>query len=78
MPFGTIQRRILVDRNKVGGNESELISVLEKWSNINTDRYSPSTFWSVASWCEGTKVDLIDVPAIPVNRNEKMSKMLFD
>lgn len=78
MPFGTIQRRILVDGNKVGGNESELVSVLEKWSNINTDRYSPSTFWSVASWCEGTKVDMMDAPVIPVSRSEKMSKMLYD
>lgn len=77
-PFGTLKRRILVDGNKVGGNESELISVLEKWSNPNTDRYSPSTFWTVASWCEGTKLDLIDSPMIPINRSEKMSKLLFD
>lgn len=77
-PFGTIERRILVDGEKVGAGESELVSILEKWANVNTDRYNPSTYWSVATWCEGTKVDLFDVPAIPINRSEKISKLLYD
>ena len=73
-PFGTIQRRVLVDPKKsdTSTGRSDLVMVLEKWSNINTDAYTPSTFWSVVSWCGSTQADLDTAPLL-LDRSEKMS-----
>ena len=44
--------------------------------NVNTDAYTPSTFWSVATWCGSTKMDLeADGPAL--NRSERLSTQLL-
>lgn len=76
IPFGTITRRILVD-GSARTRESDLVRVLESWSNINTDAYTPSTFWSVATWCGGTKSDLaVDKP--PINCSESISSHLYN
>lgn len=75
-PFGTINRRILVDGD-ANANEADIVGVLESWSNINTDAYTPSTFWSVATWCGGTQRDLmVDRP--PVNHSEPMTSHLYN
>ena len=78
-PFGTIQRRVLVDPKKsdTATGRSDLVMVLEKWSNINTDAYTPSTFWSVVSWCGSTQADLDTAPLL-LDRSEKMSAHLYN
>lgn len=76
-PFGTIQRRVLVDGSMSAGVESDLVRVLESWSGINTDAYTPSTYWSVATWCGGTQADL-EAPMPLFNRSEKMSTHLYN
>jgi len=77
-PFGTVQRRILV--RQVGArkeHQSDLLSVLDQWTNINTDAYTPSTYWGIATWCGGTKGDIGYAP-ISVNIADSMKKMLRD
>ena len=62
-PFGTVQRRILVrDAAHQKHNQSDLLKVLDQWTNINTDAYTPSTYWGVATWCGGTKSDIVSYP----------------
>ena len=77
VPFGTVQRRILVDSSRVASKQSDLLSVLEKWTNINTDAYTPSTFWSVSSWCKGTQIDL-ESRALTLNHTEKAKDHLYN
>jgi len=60
-PFGVIERRILVEGN-VAASHSDLIKVLEQWSNINTESHTPSTYWSISTWCGRTKRDLMPQP----------------
>ena len=62
VPFGTVQRRILVHSSPEG---DALLGVLDAWTNINTDAFTPSTFWSVATWCGGTKHALNSVAPPP-------------
>lgn len=76
-PFGTIQRRVLVDGSMSGGVESDLVRVLESWSGINTDAYTPSTYWNVATWCGGTQSEL-ESPLPLFNRSERMSTHLYN
>ncbi len=75
-PFGTITRRILVDGGATT-NQADIVGVLESWSNINTDAYTPSTFWSVATWCGGTKRDLLLEKPV-VNHSESMTNHLYN
>lgn len=77
VPFGTVQRRILVDNSRVASKQSDLLSVLEKWNNINTDAYTPSTFWSISSWCTGTQMD-IESGAPMLNLGEKAKDHLYN
>lgn len=76
-PFGTIQRRVLVDGSMSGGVESDLVRVLESWSGINTDAYTPSTYWSVSTWCGGTQSEL-ESPLPLFNKSERMSTHLYN
>lgn len=57
-PFGTIQRRILVNGEFRHPHQSDLIAVLDQWVNINAEHYAPSAYWSVATWCGSTKTDI--------------------
>ena len=57
LPFGTIQRRVLVKPND-HNSHSDVVKVLDQWTTVNTNEYTPSTYWSVATWCGGTKADL--------------------
>jgi len=64
-PFGTVQRRILVrDTAHQEHNQSDLLKVLDQWTNINTDAYTPSTYWGIATWCGGTKSDIVSYPVM--------------
>jgi hypothetical protein len=76
-PFGTIQRRFLVNGSMADSVESDLVRVLESWSGINTDAYTPSTYWNVTTWCRGTQADL-QTPMPQFNRTEKMSTHLYN
>jgi hypothetical protein len=77
-PFGTIQRRVLVDGKKTHGSESDLVRVLETWSGINTDAYTPSTYWTIATWCASTKSDILATPITSFNKSETMSTHLYN
>jgi len=77
-PFGTLQRRILV--RQIGTrkqHQSDLLCILDQWTNINTDAYTPSTYWGIATWCGGTKLD-IGHPTLTVNNSDSLKKMLRD
>ena len=73
-PFGTVQRRILVKPTS-RDNHSNIIKVLEQWTTTNTNEYTPSTYWSVATWCGSTKADLTPV-APSLNFNVKLKDLL--
>jgi hypothetical protein len=76
-PFGTLQRRILVKKpGQATSKHSDLLKVMDQWTNINTDAYTPSTYWSVATWCGGTKSD-IGFPPFVVNLTEKLGVHLW-
>lgn len=76
VPFGTVQRRILVHATAEGDS---LLDVMDAWTNINTDAFTPSTFWSVATWCGGTKRALGSAaPPPPLNLSEPLSGQLRD
>ena len=76
-PFGTIQRRVVVDGSVSTNNEPELSKITECWAGINTDAYTPSTYWSIATWCAGTVNDL-SVPPPLLNKSEKISTHLYN
>ena len=74
LPFGTIQRRVLVKPSD-HSSHSDVVKVLDQWTTVNTSEYTPSTYWSVATWCGGTKADLS--PATPLlNLNERIETHL--
>tara|TARA_B100001173_G_scaffold189009_1_gene163013 strand:+ start:8008 stop:10218 length:2211 start_codon:yes stop_codon:yes gene_type:complete len=73
VPFGTIQRRICVNATDEG---DDLDRVLDAWTNINTDAFTPSTYWSVATWCGGTKRAL-SAPWPDVDLTEPLSEHLY-
>ncbi len=76
-PFGTIQRRVIVDASVSTTNEPELSRITECWAGINTDAYTPSTYWSIATWCAGTVNDL-SIPPPLLNKSEKISTHLYN
>jgi hypothetical protein len=66
IPFGTVKRRILVkDPSTVGKHQSDLLRVTDQWATINTEQFSPSTYWGIMTWCGGTKMDIGSVPFVP-------------
>lgn len=73
-PFGAIQRRILVKEGDTQAH-SELVRVMDQWANINTDAYTPSTYWAIATWCGSTKADLTPSP-LALNLSEKLEQHL--
>lgn len=76
-PFGTVQRRILVrDAAHQQHNQSDLLKVLDQWTNINTDAYTPSTYWGVSTWCGGTKSDIVSYPAM-MSMTDKLETQLW-
>lgn len=76
-PFGTVQRRILVKKpGQVAAKQSDLLKVLDQWTNINTDAYTPSTYWGVATWCGGTKKDIAS-PSFTANLTDKLEVLLW-
>lgn len=79
-PFGTVQRRILVkDARHQEHNQSDLLKVLDQWVNINTDAYTPSTYWGVATWCGGTKSDIVanPTPTTALGVTSKLETLLW-
>ena len=76
-PFGTVQRRILVrDTAQQKHNQSDLLKVLDQWTNINTDAYTPSTYWGVATWCGATKSDIVGYPVM-MSMTDKLETQLW-
>lgn len=75
-PFGTIQRRCIVNAANGEGDVIERIS--ECWTGINTDAFTPSTYWGVATWCGGTVKDLCKHQKPVLNKLEKMSTHLYN
>ena len=76
-PFGTVQRRILVrEVSEETRNKTELLKVLDQWTNINTDAYTPSTYWAVATWCESTKRDMQPFP-VTLNLKDRLETQLW-
>ena len=76
-PFGTLQRRILVKKpEQAASKQSDLLKVIDQWANINTDAYTPSTYWGIATWCGGTKSD-IGYPPLVVNLTERLGVHLW-
>lgn len=73
LPFGTIQQRRLV-KDAYNGSHSRLVRVLDQWASI-TDASSSSTYWSVATWCGSTRVELSPV-APPLDLHERLSSHL--
>tara|TARA_B100001109_G_scaffold136248_1_gene110825 strand:- start:11649 stop:14012 length:2364 start_codon:yes stop_codon:yes gene_type:complete len=77
-PFGTVGRRILTDPKLAKKRDgSELVGTLEKWANVNTDSFTPSTFFAIATWCSGTK-STIDTPAPRLPREKNAHRLLYD
>lgn len=76
-PFGTLRRRILVKKpGQAASKQSDLLKVMDQWANINTDAYTPSTYWGIATWCGGTKSD-IGYPPFVVNLTERLGVHLW-
>tara|TARA_B110001450_G_scaffold8068_3_gene8127 strand:+ start:1792 stop:4170 length:2379 start_codon:yes stop_codon:yes gene_type:complete len=71
-PFGTIQRRVLVEKSIPDSIESDLKHVLESWSSINTSAYTSSTYWNVTTWCGATRANLESPPPPVFDRSEKL------
>jgi len=63
-PFGTIQRCIEVKKNKITPQKPDIVRILESWCNVNTSSYTPSTYWSVATWCSATAGELKVTPNV--------------
>ena len=77
-PFGTVGRRILVDKKLAKKRDgSELVGTLEKWVNVNTDSFTPSTFFAIATWCSAVKRE-IDAPAPSLPRTKNTHRLLYD
>ena len=73
-PFCTMDRCIEVDGTNFGA-QSDLVDVRHSFFNINTDVYTPSTFWSVATWCYSTKTYLSKRDA-PLDLSQSMTSHL--
>lgn len=73
-PFGTIQRRLLV-KQPDHFSHSDVVHVLDQWTTVNTNEYTPSTYWSVATWCGSTKADMTPGP-LTLNLSEKVETHL--
>lgn len=76
-PFGTIQRRVIVDASVSTTQEPELSRIAECWAGINTDAYTPSTYWSIATWCAGT-ANALSIPPPLLNKSDKISTHLYN
>lgn len=77
-PFGTIGRKILTNPKLAQKRDgSELIGTLEKWGNVNTDAFTPSTFFSIVTWCPST-MSAINTPAPRLQRTRNMHRQLYD
>lgn len=76
--FGTITRRVLVDPKRTDHVQNDVVSVLEEWSNTNTDAFTPSTYFAIASYCGGTKGDLrrMSTPP-PLDLSESLCSHLY-
>lgn len=74
LPFGTIQRKVLLRPNN-RSSHCDVVKVLGQWTTMNTNEYTPSTYWSVATWCGGTKADISPLPT-SLNLNEKIETHL--
>jgi hypothetical protein len=76
--FATIARRILVDPDRLHDSQSDVIGVLEEWSNINTDAFTPSTYFAVCSFCGQTQWDLMKMSTHPhIDLSEGLCKHLY-
>ena len=76
--FATIARRILVDPDRLHDSQSDVVCVLEEWSNINTDAFTPSTYFAVCSFCGQTQWDLTKMSArTHIDLSEGLCKHLY-
>ena len=75
--FATIARRI-VDPDRLDGSQSDVVGVLEQWININTDAFTPSTYFAVWSFCGQTQHDITSMSApTQIDLSEKLCKHLY-
>lgn len=76
--FATIARRILVHPDRLHDSQSDVVGVLEEWSNINTDAFTPSTYFAVCSFCGQTQWDLMKMSSRPhIDLSEELCKHLY-
>jgi hypothetical protein len=72
-PFATLGRRKIAD----GEGPAGVVGLAAKWASVNTEAFTPSTFWAVASWCRGTQRDLLGAPA-KTDRAQKLGEQLYE